>query len=155
MSQPCDATLAPPLAPNLPLNACAHTLQCDGHKVIRLDNFFSADECRSLIDCLIPALPRNDSRASSRRQRMQTDIFEKPLIDTIWSRLCAARALSPDTNELQGTLTVDDEGDGLDGQWSATHLRPRLLFAGYGSTDFYGEHFDLRVLEDGTSLSNG
>ena len=155
MSQPCDATLAPPLAPTLPLNARALTMQCGDHKVIRLDNFFSADECKSLIDCLSPALPRSDPRASSRRQRLQADILEKPLIDTIWSRLCAARELSPDTNEMLGTLTVDDQGDGLDGQWSATHLRPRLLFAGYGSSDFYGDHYDLRVTEDGRPLSDG
>jgi hypothetical protein len=155
MSQAAFATLAPPLPSTLPPNACASTHLCDGLKVIRLHNFFSTDECKSLILSLSPALPATDARASSRRQRLQADILEAPLIDTIWSRLCAARALSPDTDEMIGTLTVDDDGDGCDGQWTASHMRPRLLFAGYNSTDFFGAHFDLRVSESGTSLSNG
>jgi len=155
MSEAASVILAPPLPPTLPPNASASTLLCDGLKVIRLDNFFSADECRSLIDSLSPALPATDLRATSRRQRLQTDILEAPLIETIWSRLCAARALSPDANEMLGTLTIDDDGEGLDGQWTASHMRQRLLFAGYNSTDFYGAHYDLRVSEDGASLPNG
>jgi hypothetical protein len=152
MSQAAYVALAPPLPHTLPPNAHATTMQCDGLNVIRVDNFFSTDECKALLASLSPSLPLVDPRASSRRQRLQTDIVEQPLIDCIWSRLTAARSLSPDTEQLLGSLTIDDDGDGLDGQWSAAHLRPRLLFAGYGPTDFYGQHFDLRVTEDGRAL---
>ena len=155
MAQAPPVMLAPQLPPTLPPNARAQTLMCQGNKVIRFDNFFTAEECQSLITSLSPTLPATDPRASSRSQRLWTDIFEAPLIETLWSRLCAARQLSPDTNEMLGIHTVDDDGDGLDGQWTASHLRPRLLFAGYGSTDFYGSHFDVRVTEDGRKLSDG
>jgi hypothetical protein len=154
MSDAAPVTLAPPLPPTLPPTARANTLHCDGLKVILLDNFFSASECASLIASLSPALPAVDSRASSYRQRLQVDVVEAPLIDAIWSRLCAARALSQDANEMLGNLTVDDAGDGLDGEWRATHLRRRLLFAGYNSSDFFGPHYDLRVNAEGKGLSD-
>ena len=100
MSSPAPTFLAPLLSPALPLTAHASTLQCDGLPVIRIDDFFDGAECASLISSLMPALPSQDKNASSRRQRLQADIVEAPLIDTIWARLQSAAVLSPDTAQM-------------------------------------------------------
>jgi hypothetical protein len=84
---------------------------------------------------------------------LQADICEQPLIDSIWSRMCEARKLSGDTKEMLDTLKIDDDGDGLDGTWTASHMRQRLLFAGYNSADFFGPHWDHRVTEDGNEAT--
>jgi hypothetical protein len=118
-------------------------------QLVRLDNFLSAEECKTLIALLSTKLPTDDHRKSDKRQRLQVDVVEQHIIDMIWGRLCEACEQSQRADEMLKSLKVDDGNDGLDGVWTASRLRPRLLFAGYRPGDFFGAHYDLRVDAEG------
>jgi hypothetical protein len=118
-------------------------------QLVRLDNFLSAEECKTLIALLSTKLPTDDHRKSDKRQRLQVDVVEQHIIDMIWGRLCEACEQSQRADEMLKSLKVDDGNDGLDGVWTASRLRPRLLFAGYRPGDFFGARYDLRVDAEG------
>ena len=121
--------------------------------VLCINNFFSSTETSNIISTYKTKLPVSDERASTRRQRLQSDVEDPYLTSVLWSRLISASLLSAELHDIIYNLkipddSVDDSRD-LSGAWHADHLRPRSLFAAYTETDFFGAHFDSRVEEPG------
>lgn len=146
-----ELRLATLLVPELPKEAAVRVL-CgeDGAPVVVLDSFLEASECARLVDELGPQLPTSDTKVNFLRRRQQANIVDPGLTATLWARLLAARALSPELGGLLDGYTAPDADEypaRLGGTWQVDHLRQRTLAARYTADDFFGAHFDKRVEE--------